>query len=366
MNDVDELKEFVIVHTRAQNLDPERCRALLGRIDNDHDGAAGSWAAEWSRDAAELERDGDLLEACRYYNMARFPYVDGAARGAALDNCVRVFDQWRQDHPDIQRLDVELGGGRVRCWTSGLSRTTPRPLLLFMGGIVTIKEQWAPVLVQARRLGMAMVVTEMPGVGENTLRYDEDGPRMLGAVLDALADRADVGHTYAVALSFSGHLALRHALDDRRIRGIVTSGAPVSDFFTDTQWHSTLPRVTVDTLGHLAGTKGEEALARMTDWALTDSELASLDIPVAYLASRRDEIIPPGETARLRRRLRHLDILENDDVHGSPNYAVEARLWTVLSVLRMRRVHNLQRAALSALLRLRLRGARRRTAGAGA
>ncbi|MDX3854943.1 alpha/beta hydrolase [Streptomyces sp. AK02-01A] len=364
MNDVDELKEFVIVHTRAQNLDPGRCRALLRRIDNDHDGATGSWAAEWSRDAADLERTGDLLEACRYYNMARFPYVDGAARGAALDNCVRTFDRWRQDHPDIQRLDVELDGGRVRCWTSGLSQAGPRPLLLFMGGIVTIKEQWAPVLVQARRLGMAMVVTEMPGVGENTLSYDENSPRMLGAVLDALADRADVGHTYAVALSFSGHLALRHALDDRRIRGIVTSGAPVSDFFTDTIWRRALPRVTVDTLGHLAGIKGEEALARMTGWALTDSELASLDIPVAYLASRRDEIIPPGETVRLRRQLRHLDILENDDVHGSPHYAAEARLWTILSVLRMRRVRNLQRVALATLLRLRR--ARRRPAGAGA
>lgn len=355
MNDVDELKRFVVVHARAQNI--VGYQDVLSRITNDNEGEPGSWAREWTRSAELLAERGRLLEATRHYNLARFPYVDGPARRQALAACVLAFDRWRQADPDIERLDVDLPGGQVRCWATGLSSVDRKPLLVIMGGIVTIKEQWAPVLRQVRRLGMAGIVTEMPGVGENTLRYDADSARMLSAVLDAVADRADVTRTYTLAMSFSGHLALRCAVSDRRIRGIITAGAPVTEFFTDTGWQRALPRITVDTLVHLSGTKPED----MRDWALTEADLSAVDIPVHCVVSRRDEIIPAGDVQRIRRWVRQAQFLEHDDVHGSPGHVVESRLWSMLSLLRMRGGHRLQRAAIAALLataRLRRRLAR--------
>ena len=141
-NDVAELKEYVLAHASAQNLSADH---VLSRITTDGDGP-GSWTREWVRAGETLERDGDLLAAATHYNLARFPYVDGPARAEALRRCVTVFDRWRRDVPGIERLELDLPGGRVYAWAAGLSATERRPVVLMVGGIVSIKEQWAPVL----------------------------------------------------------------------------------------------------------------------------------------------------------------------------------------------------------------------------
>lgn len=347
MNDIAELKNFVVAHTRSQGLPPEHYDPLLARIGDDENGTPGSWVREWSAEGARLAAEGRPLDACVHYNMARFPFVDGSARQEALERCTDSFDTWRSDFPAVERLDIDLAGGRIRCWTAGLDASDPKPLLVMTGGIVSIKEQWAPVLLQLGALGFAGVVTEMPGVGENSLLYGADSWQMFSAVLDAVGDRADTSRTYALALSFSGHLALRAALHDSRISGVVGAGAPLHDFFTDTEWQRTVPRVTTDTLAHLTRTKSDEVYGLIRDWALSPEELAALRIPVAHVTSLWDEIIPPGDARLLRERVRGVRLLAHDDVHGSPLHFAQTRLWTLLSVLRMRGGYGAQRAALT-------------------
>ncbi|MFI6643908.1 alpha/beta hydrolase [Streptomyces sp. NPDC050504] len=355
MNDVTELKQYVEVHARGQRV--QGFRDVLDRIESDDGDGPGSWVAEWSRAAERLAELGKPLEASRHFALARFPFVDGPGRAHALERCAQTLEQWQRERaPELERLDVELPGGRVRCWTTGLSAKERRPLLLVMGGIVTVKEQWVPALVRIRKLGMAAVVTEMPGVGENTLPYGVKSWRMLSGVLDAVGDRADVRRTYAMALSFSGHLALRCALEDDRIRGVVTVGAPVHDFFTDEPWQEGVPRVTRSTLAHLTGGTERHVLRDMADFAIDDEQLASLAVPLHYVASRRDEIIPAGDTRRIARHVRALTLLEHDDVHGSPRHTAETQLWCVRALLRMDQPRGPRAAALD----LMWRGARAR------
>ena len=353
MNDVAELREFALVHARAQRI--PGYRELLGRIESDEGEAPGSWVREWSRAGQSHVDRGDLLAGCRHFAMARFPYVDGPAREQALTRCVQTFDTWRMARAGaIERLDLDVPGGKIGAWGSGLSTTRRRPLLVVMGGIVSVKEQWAAVLPALCRWGLAVVVTELPGVGENGLPYRADSWRMLSGVLDALAERADVSETYALALSFSGHLALRCAVADPRIRGVVTTNVPVHDFFTDAEWRSRVPRLTLDTLRHLTGDEPHD----LSGWALTGDELKSLRIPVRAMVSRRDEIVPPGDAEFLRRHVSDLKVLDLDDVHGSPAHTLETRLWTGRSVLRISNRMPAQRVILGALLAM-LRGRRR-------
>jgi pimeloyl-ACP methyl ester carboxylesterase len=328
-NDVAELKQFVVAHARAQKV----CdyQKVLDRIRTDAEGD-GSWTAEWCRSARQLEQSGQLLDASRHYAMARFPFVDGPARQAAFDQAVNTFDRWRRDDKNIQRLDLDLPGGHVGCWATGLSEGGRLPLLILIGGIVSVKEQWAARLASFRRLGVAAVVTEMPGVGENTLPYTKDSWTMLSRLLDHVADQADVSNSYALALSFSGHLALRCALDDNRIRAVLTAGAPISTFFTDRDWQARLPRVTVDTLAHLMNSTPADALAQLRDWALSAEQLAALGIPVRYVACDRDEIIPPADVALLSEHVRNVGVLRIDDVHGAPANSAQSQLWLVRSL----------------------------------
>ncbi|MFC5945176.1 2-oxo acid dehydrogenase subunit E2 [Micromonospora harpali] len=357
-NDVGELKQFVLAHTRGQRVTDHE--DVLARIRTDAEGD-GSWAAEWTRSARALERDGRLLDACRHYTMARFPFVDGPARQRALDDTVRTFDQWRRGDRDIERLEVDLPTGRVVAWATGMSDGVRRPVLIVSGGIVTVKEQWASTLRAIRRLGMAGIVTEMPGVGENTLPYDRDSWRMLSHLLDHVSDRADVADSYALALSFSGHLALRCALEDSRIRAVLTAGAPIDTLFTDRRWQANLPRITVDTLAHLMGKEAGSALGELPSWGLSPDQLRALTIPVRYVACDRDEIIPGADVDLLARHVRDIEILRHDDVHGAPAHAAETQLWLIRSLLRVRRV----KAPVHLVIDLLYRLARRRAAAAG-
>ncbi|TCO60791.1 alpha/beta fold hydrolase [Actinocrispum wychmicini] len=344
MNDLGELKRHVQVHARGQRIGDYR--TVLDRIATDDGGGPGSWAGEWSKAGERLVRQGLDLEAAKYFAMARFPFVDGPARQEAQDRGVAAIDRWRQrSRSGIEPFEADLPGGRVRCWAAGLSSRDPKPLLVLMGGIVTVKEQWAPTLAKLGRLGMAGIVAELPGVGANPLTYTPDSWRMLSGLLDALAGQADVTRTYAIAMSFSGHMAMRCAVEDPRVKGIVTTNAPVKEFFTDGDWLRGVPRVTLDTLAHLSGSE------RLADWALTEDQLAALDIPLAYMSCLRDEIIPAADLQLLRKHVRDLKVREYDDVHGAPNHTEETQLWSIASLLEATGAAGPQRALISMLLR---------------
>jgi esterase FrsA len=349
VNQVAELKDYVRVHARGQRIDDYT--EVLDRISTDDGGGPGSWVGEWCQAGERLAADGHDLGAARRYAMAAFPYLDGPARQDAHQRCVAALDRWQRGHPGIEPLEVKVEGEAVRCWASGLAAGGRKPLLLIMGGIVTLKEQWAPVLAAIGRLGMAAIVAEMPGVGENRLRYRADSWRMLPALLDAAADGADVTQTYMIALSFSGHMALRCAVEDSRVRGVTTVGAPISAFFTDQEWLRQVPEITTSTLAHITGFAPGDLAAGLADFALTPEQLSALDIPVHYVTNLRDNIIPAAEVQLLTDRVRWLDLVTYDDEHGSPQHVRETQFWSIATVLRDRGVRNRQSAAIGLALR---------------
>jgi len=338
----------VLLHARAQGITPAECREVLADVsDVDRDGP-GSWSEAWLTAA---DRQDDPLAACRRYNLARFPYPATAAQRFAVARCVESFDTWRHGR-GIERLVLPVLGERVPVWASAADRRS-RPLLLVMGGIVSVKEQWAQFLLAARRLGMHVVVAEMPGVGENPLRYDPDSWRLLPALLDAVSAVRSVTECYGVLLSFSGHLGLRWASREPRLRGIVTVGAPVRALFTDRAWWPRVPLTTRRTLAHLTGWQVDDLPARLAGFALSDDELSAVRIPVHQVVSTRDEIVPMAESELLRDRLPGVSTVEFDDVHGSPGHLTETKLWTVRALLSMSRGPIMARAAVGGLFGLR-------------
>jgi esterase FrsA len=335
VNDLSELKQYVIAHAVSQQLPADHYAAVLDAIVTDEGDAPGSWAYEWIRAGDELRVTGNLLGASQYYTMGRFPHVDGPGRARALRNAVEAVEGWARNDGGIERRTVLIEGERVNLWTIGMSADRPRPLLVLTGGIVSPKEQWAAVLPQISGLGLAGVVAEYPGVGENPLRAHAASWRFFPALLDALSGEADVRETYLLALSFSGHLALRAAGHDPRIRGVVGNGPPLRSFFTDRAWQDQVPTITRDTLAHLADVDPAKVYEHIRDWALAPEELSALDIPVAAVVAGRDEIIPAADVELLRSTVTDLRLLEHDDVHGAPSHLARTRIWSLLAVLDM-------------------------------
>ncbi|MFI8091605.1 alpha/beta hydrolase [Streptomyces sp. NPDC086080] len=349
MDHLDELKEFARLHARGQGMKAEHATRVLARITNDRTGDPDSWAAVWTAEGRAAAARGDLLDACRHYALARFPYHGDADRVLAQQLCVDTFDQWRRDRDGIERLEFDHSDGTVVCWAAGLDR--PRPLLVVMGGIVSVKEQWAPLLPLLRRIGFAAVVTELPGVGENTVTYGPESWRTLGFLLDRLADRAQVDDTSMLALSFSGHLAMGAAAEDPRIRRVLTVGAPVAGFFADEDWWPRVPGITADTLRRLTGSADlTELRHRLPGFAFTPERLRQVRIPVRYVASSRDEIIPGSEQALLRRTLDDVRFKTFDDVHGSPAHLGAMRRWLFSQLLWLRFAHRGPRQASRSLI----------------
>ncbi|GGV61917.1 hypothetical protein GCM10010277_67210 [Streptomyces longisporoflavus] len=337
MDHLEELKEFARLHAGGQGMKPDHAAGVLARIDNDTSGDPASWAAVWTAEGKVAAARGDLLDACRHYALARFPYHADDDRVLAQRLCVDTFDRWRKGRQGIERVEFKHPDGTFSCWAAGLDAPRPRPLLVVMGGIVSVKEQWAPLLPLLSKLGFAAVVTELPGVGENTLPYAPDSWRMLPFLMDRLQGRAAVDDTAMLALSFSGHLALRTAARDRRVRQVLTVGAPVSEFFADPTWWPRVPGITADTLRRLTGAATTDELrALLPRFALTPQELHAVRVPVRYVASSRDEIIPAGEQALLRRFAEDARFKVFDDVHGSPAHLGAMRRWLFSALLRRR------------------------------
>ena len=356
MEHLEELKQFARLHAHGQGLAENRVGELLTRISNDDPGAPGSWARVWNTEADALLSRGRTLDACRYYALARFPHHGDPDRVRAQQAGVAAFDSWRRTQPGIERLELEHPDGTLALWTIGLDAADPRPLLLVMGGIVSVKEQWAQLLPKFAKLGFAAVVAELPGVGENTLPYSAESWRLLPHLLDQLKGRAQVESTSLLTLSFSGHLALRAAVEDPRIRSIHTVGAPVSRFFTDADWWQSVPTITKETLRQLTHTADhDELFAALHSWALSPEQLDAVRIPVGYVVGTHDEIIPAAEHLLLGAHLDQVDFKEFDDVHGSPGHLGQMRTWLLLGLLRSRGFDDHRTRALRIVLGLQER-----------
>lgn len=326
MHYIEELKNFVLLHSEAQQIDKREVKMVLSTILTEQDQAQNGWAQVWSKHAHKLQAQNQWSNASKFFNLARFPYIETTAQHDAHKSCIDNFKlAMHADKIKVEYLDL----GKFKAYATGLDKGWP--MLIVCGGIVSIKEQWQQFMHLSAKLKLAVVITEMPGVGENKQLYHPTQCTMFSNIIDALHRRADTHQTHLMALSFSGHLAILNAGIDPRIVGITTVGAPIQDFFSAYSKNTT-PLVTQRTLAHLTQQPCHELDTYMQDWGLLSQNIPHLQIPVHYLQSTLDEIIPTSETQALRKIAPKLKVLKISDVHGSPNHMKLVAIWSIASI----------------------------------
>ncbi|MBY0595854.1 alpha/beta fold hydrolase [Bacillus bingmayongensis] len=314
---LEELKQFVELHIKSQNLQYTFPLEVLSRISSYNTETKGSWEYEWLQEGNRVLSQ-DKLEAIQCFNFARFPYVSNETQKKVYDSLLENFNTY-VSQTDIKQEWLQLESRKCKVYTSNLDKA--KPLLIVMGGIVSIKEQWYKFLEVGPKLGFSVIVTEFPKVGENTIPFRADSYRMLQEILDHFQNEVDVNHTYYVGMSFGGQLGIQCALQDSRIKGIVTVGAPLYEFYhlADQNWHD-IPSVTRKTLSHVCELTEDELRKELVNFSIDVNALNRLKIPITYVFSLKDEIIPITELAFIKQHISNLDLITFDDVHGSPNY----------------------------------------------
>ncbi|MFE3461857.1 alpha/beta hydrolase [Nocardiopsis aegyptia] len=325
MRELEEAGEFVRLHARHMGLSTDQIERVLARISDLDAVGEGGWVTEWSRLADDLLARGKAPEAANLYILARFPCADTRAKAEAARRAATVTCAWLAESGTGGVRRARVGGAQVPFLFSRPARSDA-PLVVMMGGIVSLKEQWSSFLGLGRRLGCAVAIADFPGVGENEVAYSREAAGVYTAIMDAVAGECDAERTLVVAPSFGGHLAILCSAWDERVRGLVTVGAPLRVFFTDPGARAAMPQVTRAALSRAAGVGQEGLSARLDALALDPAEIARLRMPVTYVASTRDEIIPNDDWGAAARSSDRLSVYAFDDVHGAPHHLRQTRL----------------------------------------
>lgn len=334
MNDIEELKQLIRLHIATQSVDRDAFLGAVERIEREQGSREGTWVGEWTRLGQRLLARGELGSAVQAFNFARFPYVDGSERARALQRCLNLFGQLLTRLPGASREVIDCCGTPVPVYVAGTPGPTT-PLLVVMGGIVSLKEQWYRTLIEGPRLGYAVVVADFPGVGENRLRFTPHSYEYLRALLDHFERSAPGLRAVIVGISFSGYVALRLAARDRRVAGVVVSGTPLERFFTDRRWLESVPLTTKRTLANVCGVRVDRLFAHLASFAVPPQELGRIGVPVHAIVSLQDDIVPLADARYLSRSAPQVHTFSVDDVHGGPRFVGAIRKYIAYGIVRL-------------------------------
>ena len=326
MNYLNELKEFAFLHATAQKIDKNLFSNTLKKIKYADEIGSESWSFEFKNRGDLFFEKGSYADALQYYNLARFPFINSVERNLAHNKCVESF--WNYNIAkklNVEKKFIDYDGNKVGFYFRN-KKNKNAPLLIVIGGIVSIKEQWFRILLLSKKLNYSIVLTEMPGVGENNCKYHKDSYSLFSKIIESLSNITKTDNVHIIAMSFGGNMALKCAAYDSRIKSIFTVGAPLHNFFMDKNWWSKVPSITKKTLSHVCKCNESNLFNTINQFSITHNEISKITIPVHYINSKNDEIIPPTEIDFFQKFTNQKIIYEFDDVHGSPHHMKEIQI----------------------------------------
>jgi|GEM_PF-6325410 len=327
---LEELKDFVILHIKSQNSKHINYKKVLSQIDTYETEEEGSWEYEWKKEGDKVA-EYSVMEAIQCYNFSRFPFP----KNNTQKRCQKNINNSMEDINSgiYQKEIINTDEGKFSVLIS--NKSSKYPLLIVMGGIVSIKEQWIEFLKFGKKFGYTVILAEFPRVGENTLFFHRNSYKMIDSILNHFKGCINTNEVYYVGMSFGGQLGVQQACSDNRIKGIVTVGAPLSCFYSinDYEWEK-LPNITKETLSYITGLEKRTLLKSLNTLAINVEKFKNFSIPITYIQSVYDEIIPYEEGEFLKKNVRKLNLVKFLDIHGSPNYMKELKLIIMLNVLK--------------------------------
>ena len=221
--------------------DAERVVSALTSLDRDH------WAALWSKLGQEYEAQADALaakggnahETCEtyllsfdYFRIARYPVPSTPGKQAAYRESLRVFlKAARYFDPPLEIVEVPFDDKKLIGYLQIPKNVAKPPVVLQWGGVDGWKEDRTTASRALNALGIATMSIDMPGTGENPVRYiDPRAERTFSTWIDYLVKRSEIDASRIAVWggSFGGYWAARMAyVEAKRLKGAVFQGGSV-------------------------------------------------------------------------------------------------------------------------------------------
>lgn len=232
-------------------LDPQAARTTIESLAGlDPEPWTEAWGGLAERFAAAARAAGEDREAARAawwqaYQAAflgRYPVPNHPLKEALYARARAYFLRATAlEAPPLEVIDVPFSGGdgegnRVRFYLTRPRAIERPPVAMVWAGIDTWKEEMhARLGALLRSRGFAVLLIDMPGVGESPVRAGVDAERQWTPVFDWLAGREDLDGARCAAIggSFGGYWAMKLAHTHReRLRCAVNWGGGVHITFT--------------------------------------------------------------------------------------------------------------------------------------
>jgi pimeloyl-ACP methyl ester carboxylesterase len=260
-----------------------------------------SWAKAWGDAADGFADRGDWVQAYRFSFLGRYPVPGHPAKERQYERAREFFLRaGAQDGPPVTRAAVTLDGAELPFYVLRPPGVERPPVVMVWGGIDTWKEEmYERTGTLFRAQGYAVLLLDMPGVGESPVLAGRDAERQWTPVFDWVAqqDDLDAGRVAAVGASFGGYWAMKLAYTHRdRLRCAVNWGGGVHVTFTP-EWQERSRNASsylMDLMPARArifgGETFEDYVARCPELSLLDQGL--LDRPSAplLLVNGRDDV----------------------------------------------------------------------------
>jgi esterase FrsA len=290
-------------------LEPEAARETIeGLRGLDPESWTAAWGALADRFAAAAEAAADpeakraaWLQAYQASFLGRYPVPNHPLKERQYERARSFFlDATALDEPPLEVVELPFERTRLRFYVMRPAGAARPPVAMVWAGIDTWKEEmYSRLGALFRDNGLAVLLVDMPGVGESPIQASRDAERQWTPIFDWLAERDDLdaGRCAAVGGSFGGYWAMKLAYTHReRLRCAVNWGGGVHITFTpDWQRRSrNASSYLIDLMAARArifgGETFEDYVARCQELSLLDQGL--LDQPSApiLLVNGRDDV----------------------------------------------------------------------------
>ena len=207
---IDDLDELKCIVSRLEATTEDNWVPIWREAGLSHESEGDSLEAQGEREEARKE----FLLAKTFYAIGRFPGEISPVKASISSDCARAYRKaCAHLDPPMEVLDIECGEYSFRAHFRAPPTEGPSPAILVMCGADVFKEDRGWVSEQALEVGLASLVMDAPGTGENPFPWEPASVKAWVAGVDALMARpeVDAGRIGAFGISRGGYSVMQLA-----------------------------------------------------------------------------------------------------------------------------------------------------------